>query len=71
MRRLSATISRVPRRAALRMRLPIRGCCSVVLEPMTKTRSVWSKQATELVIAPEPKVSASPTTVEEWQSRAQ
>jgi len=42
-----------------------------VLEPMTRITSAWSMQSMELVMAPEPKVSASPTTVEEWQSRAQ
>ncbi len=50
---------------------PIRGCCSKVLLPMTKTHFDSAMSGIELVIAPDPNDAASPATVDAWQSRAQ
>jgi hypothetical protein len=47
------------------------GCCSVVLEPTTRTQSDCSRSGMELVIAPLPNDAARPATVEECQRRAQ
>jgi len=49
----------------------IRGCCSKVLLPRTKTHFDSLISWIELVIAPDPKTAARPATVDAWQSRAQ
>ena len=68
----SATISLAPRPWPRRTRVPIRGCGSLVLEPMMKIQSAFSViSPMELVIAPLPKDATSPATVEECQRRAQ
>ncbi len=50
---------------------PISGCCSNVLLPIMKQHFDVAMSPMELVMAPEPKVDASPATVDAWQSRAQ
>ncbi len=60
-----------PFSTALIIRDPMRGCCAVVLEPVTRNRSESSNSPMELVIAPEPNAAARPTTVALCQSRAQ
>ena len=71
-RRGSATISLVPPEAtAWRIRMPITGWHSVVLEPMTRMTGVWRSSSMQLVMAPLPKALARPATVEAWHSRAQ
>jgi hypothetical protein len=47
------------------------GWFSVVFEPVTRMTSVCSRSSAGLVIAPEPKESLNPATVEEWHRRAQ
>jgi hypothetical protein len=47
------------------------GWASVVLEPMTKMALQLANSGRELVMAPEPKAAARPTTVELCQRRAQ
>ena len=72
MRRGSATISRVlPEATAWRIRMPITGWHSVVLEPMTKMTGVRRSSSMLLVMAPLPKARARPATVEAWHRRAQ
>lgn len=60
-----------PRRWARKTREAMRGCCSVVLEPMMKKAAASSRSGMELVMAPLPKAVARPATVEECQRRAQ
>jgi len=59
----SATISLAPLRTAFFMRSAMIGWFSVVLEPMTKSASLSSISAIELVMAPEPNAVARPATV--------
>jgi len=47
------------------------GCCSVVLDPMTKMTSASSISSMLPVMALLPKDSIRPVTVEAWQRRAQ
>jgi hypothetical protein len=65
-------MSLVPRSSwALKRRLPMIGCCSVVFDPTMRMQSASSKSGIELVIAPLPNDAARPATVEECQRRAQ
>ncbi len=67
----SAEMTFAPLLLARTSLLPIRGCCSKVLLPMTKMHLASSRSRIELVMAPEPKAFARAETVEEWQRRAQ
>ena len=70
-RRGSTTISFVPRRTACFILMPMTGCASVVLDPMTKSRSSSRISFTEFVMAPLPNEVARPATVGACQVRAQ
>ena len=64
-------MSLFPLRTARRILVAIKGCCSVVLEPITKIASAFSSSPIEFVMAPLPKEDAKPTTVLAWHRRAQ
>ncbi len=67
----SAQITFAPFFLARTILLPIKGCCSKVFEPITNMHFASSRSRMELVMAPDPKTSARPATVEEWHNLAQ
>ena len=67
----SATIRLAPFFTALIILRAMRGCCSEVLDPITKIASDSSMSSWELVIAPLPNEETSPVTVLAWHSLAQ
>ncbi|MBA7532260.1 hypothetical protein ES705_24486 [subsurface metagenome] len=67
----SATISFAPFLNASNILAPIKGCCSFVFDPTTKTTWASEISSIEFVMAPDPKAAPKPTTVAEWHKRAQ
>ncbi len=67
----STTIILAPFSRPLKIHLAAMGWFSVVLEPMMKMHLASANSGRELVMAPEPKAAARPTTVELCQRRAQ